>query len=87
MNKNIKSFKNKLIDDRIIDLTKSLIEALMIDGEVYAVGESIYCKKGFLMNTTDMCRAVKICGRADIRVERIDAGGSPRWAFSKELNL
>lgn len=70
-----------------LDLTTKLLKSLLLDGEVYSCG-SIYDKRGYLMSLSEMAIAVKCLNRLkfkignyECKVERIDAGGRPRWAL------
>ena len=74
-------------EQRELDLTKKLLTVLLEEGSVTSYG-SIYSKNGYLMSQSDMAIAVRCLNRLKIqigeyvcKVERVDAGGRPKWAL------
>jgi hypothetical protein len=72
-------------DKEKLSLAKKLLASLLVEPVTSFGGGSVYGKvdgkHSFLMTTTEMYHAVQMLARADIRVERIDAGGSPTWGL------
>jgi hypothetical protein len=76
------------IEKRELDLTKKLLEALLLDGKVFCDGFVYSKSKPSIMNRADMYIAVNCLNRLKVKigdytckVERIDAGGRPTWAL------
>jgi len=60
---------------------EKLIKALK-SGPIRAIGGIVYdSTMSFLMSTTDLCHAIRSLGCKGIRINRLDAGGSPKWAL------
>jgi hypothetical protein len=73
---------------RELDQTKKLLEALLLDGKVFCAGFVFSKSKPFIMNLSDMAIAVNCLNRLKFKigdyvckVERIDSGGSPTWVL------
>lgn len=73
-----------------MEMTKELrkrcqrvVDCLTLDGEIYALGGSVYSKSvGYIMSTSDLYDIVRALNSVKIPVGRLDSGGSPRWGLT-----